>query len=172
MQFFSCSVSKDGKRLVYGMSLLLRIILGFILLSIVLVLLFNFDISTYPNLSLLGQINVIFIPLLFFLATFYQYEICFDKEQKKIFIRHGLLFLYKQRVFEFEDLTGIEWRSYKTRALDFLTPERVLFGFSLNGKRFLLDRDLSLNKAKQFLIVFRTFFPGSEEIIKSSGINI
>lgn len=172
MQFFSCSVSKDGKRLVYGMSLILRFILSFILLSIVLVLLFSFDISSYPELSLLGQINVILIPLLFFLATFYRYEICFDKEKRKIFTRHGLLFLYKQKTFEFEDLSGVEWRTYKTRALDLITPERVLFGFSLSGKRFLIDRDLTLAKAKHFLIVFRTFFPGSEEIIKSSGINI
>ena len=165
--FFDVFLSKDGKRLSYKMNLFLRITFLFFLLSMVLAYIFSFSFDEFINASLLRKIWMIGFFSLIFYGAFYEFSITFDKSKEKIYIRSGLLFLYKKTVYSRESFKFIRIRKYEIKRLG-ANKTRVEFGFFIGNKFYIVDKNLSMHKFTQFYGAFSSFWPYDIDIQEHS----
>jgi hypothetical protein len=169
MPFFDAALKRGGRELVFSMNPLLRGMIVFALVSVASMLLFNFEPGDFAEAPLLGKLNLIILPLLLLLGSLYKYTIRFDAETKRIRRERGLLFLSFSESWSFSELTSVECTGYATRKIDIFSERRYSFGFSIAGRTLMLEKALSHTKAKQFLALFRSFFPGADELLGKTG---
>ncbi len=166
--FFTVSLSKDEQKLTYHMSPVLRGILWFFLISIVLMFLFSFSVADFNNAPLPGKINTFVLPIILLIGSLYKYSLVFNKNTSEIEIYSGVVFFYKTKKFKFEELNNIVKRRIKIRSFNkgemenkitSYRRDRFIFGFVINGKMILIDRNCKPLKTEQFYMSFKSFFP-------------
>ncbi|MBN2658447.1 MAG: hypothetical protein JXR86_15415 [Spirochaetales bacterium] len=148
----------------------LRGILWFFLASLILMFIFSFSGEDFSEAPLPGKINVVLLPLLFFLGSFYKYTLVFDKSSETISVYSGLLFFYRKRDYSFGDLNSVVKRYIKIRnprsggdeaKYTAFSRDRIIFGFVIDGKMILIDRNGRPNRMEELYMSFKAFFPYS-----------
>ena len=145
----------------------LRGILLFLLLSVILTFAVAMTGEDFAQASPLGKINTFLVPLLLFLGSSYRYSVSFDRKKEECLIRKGLIFLYREQRFPFDDLTALNYRVYDyCRAdgdglMDRGLPRRARadFGFFFHGKLVQLERNAPKRGAEALYLTFTAFFP-------------
>lgn len=167
--FFEIYLNLKKQILVFRMRLLNRILSAIFFISFLAMILFNLSISEFNEYYLFQKILFVFIFVLSFIGTFYMDELKFNKGNSTIQIKKGFVFLYKKFEYSFDDLDGIIIKKYLRRpnplALSFSEKYLYNFGFKIKNKYIMLENRLDESKYKEFLDIFKSFYPKNVEII-------
>ena len=157
--FYSVYLVKDGSRLVWKMNRALRGVFIFLLISVIAMFVFSFDLSEYRFLSPAGKINTILLPFFLLAGVLYEDSVIFDKENRQIILKRGLVFFYRKKIWDADDFKGTVYRKIKTGRIYGSTRSRVLVGFQMTDKFVLMDRNCPENKADIWIKALQTFWP-------------
>ncbi len=166
MTFYSARIIRKDT-LSFSMNPFLRGILIFLFLSVLLTFATNMSGEDFSKASLAGKINTFLMPLLLFLGCMYRYSVSFDRKEEICRIRKGLIFLYREQLFSFDDLTALNYRIYDyhrseedsmmSRGLP--RRSRADFGFFFNGKLVQMEKNSPKKGVEALFLTFTTFFP-------------
>ncbi len=156
--FFAVFLSRDGKRLSFGMRPFLRGAVGFALFSVLAMIAFTLTPENLADTPLAGKVNLVVFPVLLALGFLYRYRLLFDAEKEEVCLDRGLVFLYRRKRYRFDEVTGVMARPYATRKLD-PAGTRYVFGFYLSGRPVILERSCSPGAFRHFYYSFKSFFP-------------
>ncbi len=168
MAFFAAKLSKNGNRLSWGMSPILRGGLIFAFVSVAGMIVFSLTASEYAALSIIGKINVVVLPILLLFGSIYEYRVTFDKAEGSVEIRKGLFFLPRREKYEIRAVQRLVVRTVRPGRGNLPENElmstgfrlgRVFIGFLISGRMIVLDRACSFRKARGWIIAFRAFIP-------------
>ena len=165
--FFSVSLSRNGLRLSYHMSYLLRGCILFLLVSILLMFLFSFTTEDFRTAGTLGKINIIVLPILLALGSLYRFTVVFDRQEESIEVHKGLLIWFRTERYDFSDLQQLVVQRIHAGRLDPADesrnpfPERVryIFGFRIAGKTILIERAARKKHMEMYYSAFKAFYP-------------
>jgi len=137
----------------------LRGVFIFLLISVIAMFIFSFDLSEYRFLSPAGKINTVLLPFFLLAGVLYEDSVIFDKKNRRIISRRGLVFFYRKKIWDSNDFKGTVYRKIKTGRISGSTRSRVLIGFQMTDKFILLDRVCPENKADIWIKALQTFWP-------------
>jgi len=157
--FYSVYLTKNGSRLIWKMNKALRGVFIFLLISVMAMFVFSFDLSEYKFLSLASKINTVLLPFFLLAGVLYEDSVIFDKKNRQIVLKHGLVFFYRKKIWDWNDFKGTVYRKIKIGRIFGSTRSKVLVGFQMTDKFILLDRDCPENKADIWIKALQTFWP-------------
>ena len=108
--FYNVYLSKNGRILSWRMSAGVRFALGFVLVSVLAMVIWVLVSGDFAASSRLGKVNLVLIPFLLVLAVFYEDSIELNKDEGWMETRVGLVFLKRTRRWPADELTGIVYR--------------------------------------------------------------
>lgn len=166
--FFEIYVNIKKEVLIIRMKLFTRILSAIFFISFIVMLIFNFSISEISDYYLFQKIFFITLFLLTFLGTFYLEEIKFSKKEKKIEIKKGLLFIFKNYKYTFDDFEAILFRKNlkMPNPLVFQFTEKYFytFGLKIKDRTIIIENRMSEEKFNEFVNILKTFYPEKVEL--------
>lgn len=172
--FYSVHLSRDGNTLTWRMSTALRI--GLICSLCLVLAASTLSLIEGQETSLRGKITSLLITVLLTMGCIYDERIIFNRITGTIEERSGLFPIQRRRKWKVEDLQGIEYRIIRighkretevegrNSLAGFRT--RVVMGFHLGNRLYLLDRATPIARATTWLKAFQAFWPHPVEIRK------
>lgn len=142
------------------MKMSIRIGIWIALLSLTGMFLFDFSAADFHDAPLIGRINLIALPLILFVAAFFEDSVIIDKKSRTITTKKGLLFLFRKRDAGFNDIESIIVKSVMipSRTRLALTGEsRYFVGIVAAGKNIPIGRGLS-SKTKDYILSLLQLF--------------
>ncbi len=167
--FFEIAINLKKEFIKFRMKSINRILSSIFFLSFFAVIIFNLSKDEFKEYYLFQKIYFFFIFIISFIGTFYIEEIKFNKKNSKIIFKKGLLFVYRQRIYNFEDLESIIVKKIIKKpaiiTFDYSAKFIYMFGIKVKGKEYIIENRLEEAKLKEFINIVKSFFPKDIDVV-------